>query len=403
MSKSKTVIVWICHFTNVEMQSLLPLWHQQNEFAPWIPGMLKGFENLENFEIHVISPHDYLKKSTNLFIRNIHYHFISYGIPIYHRHWPCIFSFDIYTNYFYFRKKVKKTINQIKPDLINLIGAENSYYSSSILDFKNEFPVLITIQGFISQMEAAINLNTVRNKMIAVEEKILKTFKYFAGEQDSSNYISSYNVNQKFFRLYGSTNETLALETIDKGKKYDCIFFGSLTKEKGAIDFIKVIAEIREKIPDVRACIVGGGNLNPLIILARELNCLANIEFRGFIKTQTELFEYVKSSKIFLAPPYFERLSMTIREAMFLKVPIVAYATGGIPYINEFDENIFLVNTGDYHEMGRKTIQLLENESIRFNLAEKAYQYAHREFSLKVNTNRLLSAYQTILNNNKQT
>ena len=92
---------------------------------------------------------------------------------------------------------------------------------------------------------------------------------------------------------------------------------------------------------------------------------------------------------------------MTIREAMFLKVPIVAYATGGIPYINEFDENIYLVKTGDYQEMARKTILLLDNESLRNTLAEKAYHYAIQEFSLKVNTERIISAYQTILSENK--
>jgi len=78
----------------------------------------------------------------------------------------------------------------------------------------------------------------------------------------------------------------------------------------------------------------------------------------------------------------------------------VAYATGGIPYINEFDENIYLVKTGDYQEMAIKTLLLLENESLRTNLAEKAYQYALQEYSLKVNVERLISAYQIIINNN---
>lgn len=397
MLNKKIKAVWICHFTNDEMQSKIPLWRKQSEFAPWIPNMLKGFENRDDIEIHIICPHDYLKKATNLFIRNIHYHFIPYGIPIWHRHWPGIFLFDVYTNYYFFRLSIKRVINQIKPNLVTLVGAENSYYSSSILDVKNDYPILIIIQGFISQMRGAIKLTKATKKRIEVEERILTSFKYYAGEQDSTTYISTYNPNHVFFKLYGSINEVLALETKDKEKIYDCIYFGTLTKLKGAEDFVKVISEIKTNKPDVKACIVGGGDIKPLLALANELNCVANIVFMGFIKTQKELFEYVKASKVFLAPPYFERLSMTIRETMFLKVPIVAYATGGIPYINEFGENIYLVKTGDYQEMARKTLLLLDNEALRINLSEKAYQYAFKEFSHKVNTERIFSAYQTIL------
>lgn len=393
----KTKLVWICSFTNAEIDSKLPVWKYTNEYAPWVINLLKGFEERKDLEIHVISPKEYLKKPTTLIINNIHYHFIPDGVPIWHRHWPEIFRFDVYSNFYFFRKKVKDTINKIHPDLISLIGAENAMYSSSILDLNNKYPTLIVIQGFISQMKKAIKLSAFQNKRIEVEETILKSYKYYAGEQDSSTYISNYNSNHVFFKVYFPINETVASNIKHVNKKYDCIFFGRLSIEKGVEDFIKVIAEIKKKKPDIKACIIGDGDIRPYSSLANSFNCMSNIEFIGFLKTQNELFEYVKSSRIFLVTPYFERLSSTIREAMFLKVPIIAYSTGGIPYINEFDENIYLVKTGDYQEVARKAILLLENKTLRINLAEKAFQYATQEYSLTTNTQRLISAYQYIL------
>ena len=339
MSTNKIKVILICHFTNAEMQGLLPLWKHKNEFASWIPNVLKGFENNTEIELHVISPHEYLKRTTELELRNIKFYFIPYGIPFYHRHWPSSLRLDDYINFFLFRRKVRKIVKQINPDIINLIGAENAYYSSAILDYQDHYPVLIAIQGFISEFKSDINILPSLQKRIYFEEKILQSFKYYCGEQDSSSYISNYNPKRTFFRLYFPVNELLALETKYNGKKYDCIYFGRLTKPKGAEDFIKVINEIKKIKPDVSACIIGGGEIKPLITLASNLECINNIEFIGFAKSQKELFEYVKSSRVFLAPPYKDRLSSTIREAMLLKVPIVAYSTGGIPYINEFDEN----------------------------------------------------------------
>jgi glycosyltransferase involved in cell wall biosynthesis len=393
----KLIIVWLCHFTNAEIQAYLPVWKRKDEFALWVPNTLKGFENKKDFEIHVISPHEYLRRDTNIILRNIHYHFIAYGIPLWHRHWPSFFKFDIFTNFWFFRRDVKKIINKIDPSLINLIGAENAYYSSAILDYKNVKPVIVCIQGFIGPLKEIRNKSRELKKRIEIEEIILREFKYFYGEQDSSTYISNYNPNHQFFRLYFQINEELASSTQEQVKKFDCIYYGRLSKLKGTEDFIKVISELKNKKPNIKACIAGGGDQFLFMEIAKELNCRQNIEFVGFLKTQKELFEHIKASKVFLAPPHQERLSATIREAMFLKIPIVAYATGGIPYINEFSENIYMVETGDYKAMAEKTLQLLNDDKARQNLAEKAYEYALNEFSLAINNQRLISAYHEIL------
>lgn len=396
MENRRIKVVWICHFSNEEICQKLPLHKKNIESASWVPNTLKGFENRDDVEMHIITPSDNLKRFSKLNIRNINYYFVPYGIPLINRHYPAMIPLDAFGNYHKFRTKVKKVVNVIKPDIINLIGAENSNYSSAILDYKDKYPILITIQGFISQLkiEKYYIKTFYRNH---IEKRILREFKNFLGENDSKNYISNFNKDFNFYKAFFPVNESLISEIKDEEKKYDCIYFGRLDKIKGTNDFIKVISEIKKIKPDVKGCIVGGGDIEKYKKLAEELNCKQNIEFIGFAKNQKELFRYVKSSKVFLAPPYFERLSATIRESMFLKIPIVAYATGGIPYINEQDENIILVDRGDYKEMANKTSELLNNENLRLSLAEKAYQFAKSEFSVKVNTERMINAYKATI------
>jgi hypothetical protein len=135
MNQQKLKIIWLCHFTNEEIQAQIPLWKKRNEFASWISNMAKGFENSDEVELHIISPHEYLKHKISLTLRNIHYHFIPFGIPLWHRHWPRFFRYDILTDFRAFRSGVAKLAKKIRPDLINLIGAENAYYSSTVLDY----------------------------------------------------------------------------------------------------------------------------------------------------------------------------------------------------------------------------------------------------------------------------
>lgn len=393
----KMRIAIICQFSNEEIQARLPLWRKRSEFAPWMPIIIKGFEGKTDFEIHVIAPHTDLIRATAFNLRGIYYHFIAYGIPIIRRPWLRFFPRAIISDFRSNAKKINNIVNKINPDIINVIGAEGTYSSSSIFSFDKKYPILITIQGFRCQLKDVISLGKVTKKAIEIEEKILTDFKYYAGEMDSSDFINTYNPTHKFFKLFFPVDNHLILQIEEKKKIYDCVYFGRLDKLKGIEDFIKIISILKGKKSDIKACIIGGGNQTPFINLAKNLNCYQNIEFKGFLKTQKEVFTLVKQSKIFLASPYFERLSSTLREAMYLKVPIVAYATGGIPYINEYSENIYLVDTGDYGAMAKKALVLLEDDETRQQLAEKAYLYALNEFSLSVNTKRLIEAYKELI------
>jgi len=72
-------------------------------------------------------------------------------MPLSGRHWPGLFKLDYWSDFRLNKNYIKNIIIKINPDIIHLFGAENAYYSSTILQFRNKYPIVITVQGFISK------------------------------------------------------------------------------------------------------------------------------------------------------------------------------------------------------------------------------------------------------------
>jgi glycosyltransferase involved in cell wall biosynthesis len=389
-------VVWICHFTNEEVQKYIKLYGKREEFAPWIPNLIRGFESLNDIDLHVISPHFLINKFTKFKLRKVNYYFIPAGVPILHKNYPNFLPLNAFCNYFLFNRRVKKIVTKINPDIINLIGAENAYYSSSILQFDKIYPVIVTIQGFISEIKS--NNVSLKNIFRAKTEiEILKRFKYFIGEEDSEKYIKRFNNSFNFFLAYFPTNETLIEKVnseFDNNKQFDCIYFGRLDDtNKGTIEFVNIINETKNLFPQIKAVMIGHGSSNYICKQINKLNCENNVQIFNFAKNQLELFKIVKKSKIVIVPSLFDRLPSTIRESMMLKVPVIAYKTGGIPNINKERENIIIVEKGDYKKAAAEIYGLLNNKTRREKIIYNAYDFAVREFSLNINVNRILEAY----------
>jgi glycosyltransferase involved in cell wall biosynthesis len=82
---------------------------------------------------------------------------------------------------------------------------------------------------------------------------------------------------------------------------------------------------------------------------------------------------------------------------MWLKVSIVAYATGSIPYINRHQDNIFIVEQGNFKGMAEKANSLLQDPDLRDRMENRSLLFAKEEFSLESNVKKLIKAYRTII------
>jgi glycosyltransferase involved in cell wall biosynthesis len=389
-------VVWLCHFSNHQVQRVIKPLHPVNETAPWIANLIRLFEDQKDIEIHIVSPHEYIGADIQFEYKGIHYHFFNAHIPLWGRHWPSFFKFDYWTDFFLNKLKVRKIINRIKPDIIHLHGAENAYYSSSIIQFKVKYPILITIQGFISH---ANSTNHPQTKMrVRYEKEILKRFTHFGYRTISmGKNILSLNPDAK---LHWHNYPIMGIKPLDIEKRYDIIFFASLSKEKGIEDLLQAISVVKSNFPHVAVCIIGScasKYLNYLKNMATDLGISKNIYWAGFLDTQADVHKMASSSRICVLPTWHDIIPGTIIESMFLKLPVVAYSVGGITEINDKNECISLVAKGDINALAEKILWLLKNPEIQKLNGRRAYIRAIEMFDNTKICGDLLSAYKEVI------
>ena len=104
----------------------------------------------------------------------------------------------------------------------------------------------------------------------------------------------------------------------------DIIFAGRLVKEKNLDILIKAVRIIQKNRPNVICRIVGDGpEHRALIQLADGLDLNNNIRFEPFLKDQSTLFSYMKSSKVFALPSTREGFGIIVLEANACGLPVV--------------------------------------------------------------------------------
>ncbi len=107
-------------------------------------------------------------------------------------------------------------------------------------------------------------------------------------------------------------------------EKLDVIFAGRLIKEKNVELLIRAIPNVKEKIPDIKCCIIGDGpERAKLEEIVQELDIQNNVEFKGFMKNYDDLISYMKSSEVFVLPSTREGFGIVVIEANACGIPVV--------------------------------------------------------------------------------
>jgi glycosyltransferase involved in cell wall biosynthesis len=164
----------------------------------------------------------------------------------------------------------------------------------------------------------------------------------------------------------------IPLENIEK--RYDTLYFGSLSQSKGIFDLLDAWARVVRSDPDATLLIFGPGTQKDHVSVRKrveELGIATNIVLKGFLPEETK-YEMIRRSKIYVNPGYVDTWGIAIAEAMACRVPVVAY---DLPtYRTVYGDAITTSRLGDVGQLAERILMLLNDDGLRMRMAEKAYQ-----------------------------
>lgn len=414
----KIKVVWICHFSNSQTRARMKLSSNRffyrlikkitrkdakndsyNDIAPWISILIQEFEKLNNVELHVISPQTGLKGLVSEFEMNgIFYHFYNPDISLFLS--QLIKNVKLWLKLQPSSLMVKRMIRKIRPNVVNLIGAENYYHSCVVLGI-NDVPILVTCQTIYSNPQRLdFNQDADKTKNWAVELLIQKKEKYFACSGLKHRDLLLRNKPDAIvFDGYLPTSMPELMEERSKDFDFVCFAAGHGDK-KGTFDAIRALAKVKPKYPNVSINIVGKCSADvqtELDKLIKDLDLLNNVVFHGYFQKHSDLFKQVMKSRFALLPVKMDVISSTIREAMFLGLPVVTYITSGTPLLNKGKECVLLAEIGDIDKLAENMLSLLKSETLSKKLRENAKEYVDLNLNNRTEASKLKLIYQAVI------
>jgi L-malate glycosyltransferase len=141
-------------------------------------------------------------------------------------------------------------------------------------------------------------------------------------------------------------------------------------------DIIKAFDIIRKTIPS-KLIMIGDGPERPAAEdLANRLGISEHVNFIGKIQSAEQI---LPCGDLYFLPSDSESFGLSSLEAMASGVPVISTNAGGVPEVMIQGKTGFMSNVGDYEDMAKNAIYILEDENrfqeFRKNAKEHAFKF----------------------------
>jgi glycosyltransferase involved in cell wall biosynthesis len=166
---------------------------------------------------------------------------------------------------------------------------------------------------------------------------------------------------------------------------------------KGYEVMLRALPTILKALPELHYLVVGSGNApyeTRLRSLVRELGVANRVHFAGF---QASVYLYLAAMDLYVHPALVEGFGIAVLEAMAMRKPVVATATGGLPEIVQDGETGIVVSPGDPDALAQSVSRLLQDSARCRRLGEAGRTRVATHFTVETMMDQLVSGYGALL------
>jgi glycosyltransferase involved in cell wall biosynthesis len=175
------------------------------------------------------------------------------------------------------------------------------------------------------------------------------------------------------------------------------LFTGRLVEKKGCTYLIRAMAQVQQSRPEVELVVVGDGPLRAE--LERQASQqLKRYRFLG-IQSPEQVRRWMNKAQVFCVPSVIaasgdaEAFGIVFAEAQSMGLPVVSFASGGIPEAIAHGETGFLAPEKDTESLAAYLALLLDDAARWTRFSQQGQQWIRQRFDLKQQTYTLEQLY----------
>ncbi len=179
------------------------------------------------------------------------------------------------------------------------------------------------------------------------------------------------------------------------------LFVGRLVAKKGCSLLIRAMQRVQEKVPDVQLVVVGDGPLKQEL----EADAKASLRNYSFVGRQspTEVRGWMQRATVFCVPSIAapngdaEGFGMVFAEAQACGLPVVSFASGGIPDAVSHGETGLLAPEGDCETLAEYLCLLLTDQNRWSEFSAAGQARVLKKFNIRLQTPLLEDLYTQLI------
>ncbi len=369
--------------------------------TPWIGNLARALAATGAVQMDLITESSYVRKDCTVAgeVEGLTYHVLRSGsaVPFTRRGYPGFFPFDVITRFARSRRRLRRAVERLRPDLIHAHGTEQAY-AAAAMDAVG--PSLVTLQGIITEI-AKVEPSYRYRVVGGLERATVRRGRFFVAKTPFARaFVQSLNPQAVVFDIENAMAPEL-FTMRPQPERQRVLYVGSLLERKGVHDLVEAFAALAAALPevDVSLHIVGSGPGNVSRALESRVAALglaARVRFRGPLAPGAVHQEYAAASVLVL-PSHVDNSPNAVSEAMAAGLAVVATRVGGVPFMVRDGETGLLVPPREPAALGQVLRQVLEDAALRRRLAEAGRADALRRFAPAAVAARTLQAYRTVL------